>query len=79
MKKIFGDAGLRFIFSTRSGVPDLLTEDGKRIYGDDYKFVTGKDEVIREGSDGYIVSFGETVYRALDAVIKLKAAGSALG
>ncbi len=79
MKKIFGDAGLRFIFSTRSGVPDLLTEDGKRIYGDDYKFVTGKDEVIREGSDGYIVSFGETVYRALDAVIKLKAAGLSVG
>jgi transketolase C-terminal domain/subunit len=28
MKKIFGDAGLRFIFSTRSGVPDLLTKTG---------------------------------------------------
>lgn len=79
MTKIFGDAGLRFIFSTRSGVPDLLDENGKRIYGDDYKFVTGKDEVIREGSDGYIVSFGETVYRSLDAVIKLKAAGINVG
>ncbi|MFN9719025.1 MAG: transketolase C-terminal domain-containing protein, partial [Planctomycetota bacterium] len=79
LKKIFGDAGLRFIFSTRSGVPDLLTEDGQRIYGDDYKFVTGKDDVIREGSDGYIVSFGETVYRALDAVIKLKASGIHVG
>ena len=79
MKKIFGDAGLRFIFSTRSGVPDLLDENGVRIYGDDYKFVTGKDEVIREGSDGYIVAFGETVYRALDAVIKLKASGLNVG
>lgn len=79
MKKIFGDAGLRFIFSTRSGVPDLLDENGARIYGDDYKFVTGKDEVIREGSDGYIVTFGETVYRALDAVIKLKASGLNVG
>lgn len=79
MKKIFGDAGLRFIFSTRSGVPDLLDENGARIYGDDYKFVTGRDEVIREGSDGYIVTFGETVYRALDAVIKLKAQGLHIG
>lgn len=79
MKKIFGDAGLRFIFSTRSGVPDLLDENGARIYGDDYKFVTGKDEVIREGSDGYIVTFGETVYRALDAVIKLRASGLNVG
>ncbi|MCX7401260.1 MAG: transketolase [Planctomycetales bacterium] len=79
MKKIFGDAGLRFIFSTRSGVPDLLDENGARIYGDDYKFVTGRDEVIREGTDGYIVAFGETVYRALDAVIKLKAQGLHVG
>ncbi len=79
MKKIFGDAGLRFIFSTRSGVPDLLDENGARIYGDDYKFVTGRDELIREGADGYIVTFGETVYRALDAVIKLKAQGLHIG
>lgn len=79
MKKIFGDAGLRFIFSTRSGVPDLLDENGARIYGDDYKFVTGRDEVIREGSDGYIVTFGESVYRSLDAVIKLRAQGIHIG
>lgn len=79
MKKIFGDAGLRFIFSTRSGVPDLLDENGARIYGDGYKFVTGRDELIREGADGYIVTFGETVYRALDAVIKLKAQGLHIG
>ena len=79
MKKIFGDAGLRFIFSTRSGVPDLLDENGARFFGDDYKFVTGRDEVIREGTDGYIVTFGETVYRAVDAVIKLKAQGLHVG
>ena len=79
LKKIYGDAGLRFIFSTRSGVPDLLDESGKRIYGDDYEFVSGKDDVIREGTAGYIVSFGETVYRALDAVIRLKAEGIDVG
>ena len=79
MNKIYGDAGLRFIFSTRSGVPDLLTEEGIRVYGDDYQFVPGRDDVIREGKDGYIVSFGETVYRSLDAVIKLKAEGIHVG
>ena len=79
LKKIYGEAGLRFIFSTRSGVPDLLNEDGGRIYGDDYKFVPGRDDVIREGKDGYIVSFGETVYRAVDAAIKLKAQGINVG
>ena len=79
LKKIYGEAGLRFIFSTRSGVPDLLDEDGGRIYGEDYKFVPGRDDVIREGKDGYIVSFGETVYRSLDAAIKLKTQGINVG
>lgn len=79
LTSIFNDEGLRFIFSTRSGVPDLLDDTGNRLFGDDYKFVSGKDDVVREGSDGYIVSFGETTYRALDAVIALKEAGKNVG
>ena len=79
LKKIYNDEGLRFIFSTRSGVPDLLDEDGNKIYGEDYEFVTGKDDIIREGTDGYVVTFGETTYRALDAVIKLKEKGVNFG
>ena len=79
LNNIYGDEGLRFIFSTRSGVPDLLKEDGSRVFGDDYEFVSGRDEVIREGTAGYIVTFGETTYRALDAVIRLKEAGSDVG
>jgi len=79
LRTVFGQPGLRFLFSTRSGVPDLLTETGERFYGADYQFVPGKDDLIREGKDGYIVAFGETVYRALDAVIKLKAAGLQVG
>ncbi|MFO0427733.1 MAG: transketolase C-terminal domain-containing protein [Planctomyces sp.] len=79
LKKIYGDAGLRFIFSTRSGVPDLLTESGERLYPESYQFVSGKDDVIREGTAGYIVTFGETVYRAVDAVTKLKAKGISVG
>lgn len=79
LKTIFPQPGLRFLFSTRSGVPDLLTEAGERFYGAGYQFVPGMDDLIREGKDGYIVTFGETVYRALDAVIKLKAAGLQIG
>lgn len=78
LTQIYHESGLRFLFSTRSGVPDLLTEDGARFYGDDYKFVPGRDDVIREGRDGYVV-LGETVYRSLDAVIKLKAQGINIG
>jgi len=79
LRTIYPQPGLRFIFSTRSGVPDLLNEDGSRCFGDDYEFVPGKDEVIREGSAGYIVSFGETTYRALDAVTRLKQDGLDFG
>ncbi len=79
LRTIFPQPGLRFLFSTRSGVPDLLTESGVRLYGDDYQFVPGLDEVIREGSAGYIVTFGESVYRALDAVIRLQESGISIG
>jgi transketolase C-terminal domain/subunit/transketolase N-terminal domain/subunit len=79
LKKIFNDAGLRFVFSTRSATPYILTEAGERLYGDDYSFVPGKDEVVRDGSDGMVVTYGEMVYRCLDAVEQLKTEGINIG
>ena len=75
LKKVFNDAGLRFIFSTRSATPYIYDEGGARLYGDDYTFVPGKDEVVRDGSDGTVVTYGEMVYRCLDAVEQLKTEG----
>ena len=74
VERVFPDPGLRFIFSTRSAVPSILTEDGKLFFDstNGYTFVPGKDEVIRKGSAGYIVSYGEMLYRCLDAVEKLR-------
>ena len=79
LNRIFHDAGLRFIFSTRSAVPDILDENDNELFGEGYEFVPGQDDLVREGSAGYIVSFGETLYRALDAVISLKEAGVDVG
>ena len=79
LKGIYSDPGLRFLFSTRSAVPDLLDDNGKEVFGDGYTFDAGKDTVVREGTAGYVVSFGETTYRALDAVIGLKEAGTDAG
>ncbi|MEM1370236.1 MAG: transketolase C-terminal domain-containing protein [Cyanobacteria bacterium P01_H01_bin.15] len=79
VKAIFNEPGLRFIFSTRSKVPNLLAEDGSELYGDDYTFAPGKDEIIREGTSGYIVAYGDSVYRALDAVTRLKQEGVDMG
>jgi transketolase C-terminal domain/subunit/transketolase N-terminal domain/subunit len=79
LKKIFNDKGLRFIFSTRSATPTLFDDQGEKIFGDSYVFQPGKDEVIREGSDGYLISYGEMTYRCLDAVLQLRAQGVNVG
>jgi len=81
VKKIFHDPGLRFVFSTRSKVPTLLDDNGSVLHGEGYVFEPGKDEVIRDASPdgGFVVSFGETLYRALDAVERLRADGVDVG
>ncbi len=79
LPQVFNDSGLRFIFSTRSATPFILKPDGTRQFGDGYRFVPGKDEVIRTGDAGYIVSYGEMLYRCLDAVERLRQDGIAIG
>jgi transketolase len=79
VEAVFFDPGLRFIFSTRSKVPNILDSKGSDLFGNNYKFVPGKDEVVREGTAGYIVSFGDALYRSLDAVERLKQEGLDVG
>ena len=79
VETVFPMPGLRFLFTTRSKVPAITGEDGKELHGEGYTFVPGKDELVREGTAGYIVAFGDAVYRSLDAVIKLKARGIDVG
>ncbi|MHB8815693.1 MAG: transketolase C-terminal domain-containing protein [Steroidobacteraceae bacterium] len=80
VKRIFRDPGLRFVFSTRAAVPDILGEDGKPLY-QGRPFEPGKDHIVRQApaGGGYVVSTGETVYRALDAVIGLQEQGIKVG
>ncbi|MFM7425087.1 MAG: transketolase C-terminal domain-containing protein [Elainella sp.] len=76
---VFHDPGLRFIFSTRSKTPQLLDASGQPLYGEGYTFTPGKDEIVREGSAGYIVAVGDAVYRAVDAAERLKQEGIEVG
>jgi transketolase len=80
VKRIFKDPGLRFVFSTRAPVPDILGEDGKPLY-QGKPFEPGKDQIVRAApaGGGYVVSMGETVYRALDAVLRLQEQGVKVG
>ncbi|MFO0710926.1 MAG: transketolase C-terminal domain-containing protein [Sandaracinus sp.] len=79
VRRIFGEPGLRFLFSTRAPVPDILDEAGQPLFAGK-PFVPGADDLVRDAEGGgYVVSFGETVYRALDAVTRLRAEGVKVG
>lgn len=80
VRKVFFDKGLRFIFSTRAKVPYILKENSdEKLYGGNYEFVPGKEEVIRKGSAGYVISYGDMLYRSLDAVERLRKEGLDVG
>jgi transketolase C-terminal domain/subunit len=79
VKRVWDDPGLRFVFSTRSETPEILDENGKALYGSNYTFTPGRDEIIRVGTRGYVVSYGEMLYRSLDAVERLRASGLDVG
>ena len=79
LAKVFYHEGLRFVYSTRSATPFIEDESGGRFFDEDYEFVSGKDEIIREGSAGYIISYGEMLYRCLHAVELLKKDGLDVG
>jgi transketolase len=80
IRRIYGDPGLRFVFTTRAPVPDILDGDGKPLY-QGKPFEPGKDYLVREAKagGGYVVASGEAVYRALDAVITLQQNGVNVG
>ena len=70
---------MRFIYTTRSKVPEILDESGKAIFVD-YEFRLGKDDLVCGGACvGYVVAYGDALYRSLDAVQRLRAQGLAVG
>ena len=46
VKAVFWSRGLRFIYSTRSKVPEILRDDGTPFFGGEYAFRAGKDDVL---------------------------------
>ena len=80
VRKVFFGKGMRFVFSTRSKVPYILKENSdEKLYGEGYEFIPGKEEVIRHGSAGYVISYGDMLYRSLDAVERLRQGGLDVG
>jgi transketolase len=79
LQRVFWDDGLRFVFSTRSGTPEILGSGEAPLFGGDYRFEPGRDDLVREGKAGYVVAYGEILYRALDAVERLREEGIPVG
>ncbi|KAG7090027.1 hypothetical protein E1B28_011648 [Marasmius oreades] len=80
INRVFFERGVRFVFSNRSKIPYILKEDGKtRFFEDNYEFIPGKDEVIVEGKAGYVVTFGDMLYRSYDAVLRCREQGLDVG
>jgi transketolase len=79
VQRVFHDPGLRFVFSPRSALPDILGADGKPAYGAGYRFEPGVDHVVLEGKAGWVVSYGDVLHLALDAVLELRESGLDVG
>ncbi len=75
LRRIYSEPGCRFLFSNRPAVPDILDESGNPLFSGSYSFEPGRDDVVRSGEAGFVVSFGECLYRALDAVDRLRDEG----
>lgn len=68
-----------FIGMGRSKIPVITKENGEIYFGTDYNFQYGKADLIREGKDGYILTYGCMVYRAVEISEKLKQEGISIG
>jgi transketolase len=80
VQAIFWERGLRFIYSTRSSVPEILNPaDQKPFFGDGYEFQPNKDDVIFGSGVGFIVTYGDALYRCVDAVTRLRQQGIEVG
>jgi transketolase len=72
LRRVFADPGCRFLFSNRPAVPDILDQSGEPLFAGSYVFQPGRDDVVRPGTAGFVISFGECLHRALDAVERLR-------
>ena len=64
-----------FVGMGRSKLPVIKDSDGNIFFGQDYKFVYGKADLLRDGEMGSIITYGGMVNYAIDAWNQLKQDG----
>ncbi|MCM8808779.1 MAG: transketolase [Candidatus Omnitrophica bacterium] len=79
IRYIVDKQGNWFVGMGRSRIPIILKENGEVFFDENYKFEYGKADIIREGKDGYILTYGCMVYRAIKVYEELKKEGITIG
>lgn len=79
IRHVAGQPGNWFVGMGRSKVPVVTKEDGAVFFDENYEFEYGKTDMLREGSQGYIITMGCMVPRALKAAEILKEKGVNVG
>lgn len=62
-----GHPGNFFIALGRSKTPVITTDDGEPFFGGGYRYVHGRPDVLREGTDVVIVTMGSMCSKSLEA------------
>lgn len=75
IRYIANEPGNFLVAMGRSKVPVIEAEGGGPLFGDAYGFVYGRADVVRDGDEATIVTYGSMVHRAVEAWEKLKAKG----
>ncbi len=78
------DRAVRYIATTKGNFlvamgrnrwPIMYKKEGKHIFGEGYTFEYGKMDIMEEGKDGAIITYGAMIHRALKIREKLAAKG----
>ncbi len=59
----------------RSKLPIILGEDGKPFFGEEYEFEYGRIDVVRDGEDPILITYGSTLHIVVDVADRLKREG----
>lgn len=72
---VLGQSGNHVIGLSRTKLPIIKTEDGRIFFDENYNYTYGKIDLIREGSDCTVFTFGPMLNKAIQAWETLKAKG----
>ncbi len=71
IRHVAGTRGNFMVGMGRSKVPVICGEDGAPLFSGAYRFIPGRADLVRDGTEGAVFTFGGMLHRALIAWEKL--------